>query len=98
MGRLAFPFIAQGKAGVTAEGKREKEREIRLPGVCYLPLHVGPTDPVDCGGSGIVPGSYWHCSLLVVVTRHPCLLSRLSGQNGQMVPLQKPCGGLVVQC
>ena len=59
VGRRAFPFIGQGKAGVIAKGKREKEREIRLPGVCRPPLRVGLVDPIDRGGSGVAPGPCW---------------------------------------
>ena len=59
MGHPAFPFIGQGKVGVIAEGKREKEREIRLPGVCRPPLRMGPADPIDHGGSSVTLGPYW---------------------------------------
>ena len=56
VGCPAFPYIDHGKAGVTTKGKRKKEREIRLPEVRRPPLRVGPADPVDHGGSGVVPG------------------------------------------
>ena len=49
MGRPAFPFIGQGKARVTVEGKEEKEKEkksSRIAGSFFF-LHVGPADPVD---------------------------------------------------
>ena len=49
MGHPAFPFIVQGKARVTVEGKEEKEKEkksSRIAGSFFF-LHVGPADPVD---------------------------------------------------
>ena len=86
MERLAFPFIGQGKAGVTAEGKREKEKEIRLSGVYRPSLHAGPADPIDRGGSNVILGPVGRYSMRAGVVRRSCLPSHPSGRNGQRVP------------
>ena len=46
MGRPAFPFIGQGKAQVTVEGKEEKEKEkksSRIAGSFFSFTRVPPT-------------------------------------------------------
>ena len=63
------------------------------------PLRVGPANPVDRGGSGVVPGvllaavAYVRASCVIHVF-HPI---RADGMvRGS--PDRKPCGGLAVQC
>ena len=48
MGRPAFPFIGQGKAGVTAEGeeKNQKEKEVPQDHWVLLLFYAGPANPV----------------------------------------------------
>ena len=98
VGRPAFPFIGQGKARVTTQGKRKKEREIKLPEVRRSPLRVDPADSVDRGGYDVVPGSYWPLRL-TCGRRAPSLSSIPSEWTVWSEGLlQKPCGGLAVQC
>ena len=49
IGCLAFPFIGQGKAGVTTEGEEEnqKEKEVPRDRRVLLLFYVGPADSVD---------------------------------------------------
>ena len=46
MGRPAFPFIGQGKAGVTVEGKKENQKEkksSRIAGSFFSSMRVPST-------------------------------------------------------
>jgi len=64
MGHPAFPFIGQGKAQVTAEGKEENEKETkssRIAGSFFF-LHAGPADPIDVNRDSSM---LWPCLSLV---------------------------------
>ena len=53
MGRLAFPFIGQGKARVIAEEKEKNEREEGFQDRwVLLLLHAGLADPIDVNRDG----------------------------------------------
>ena len=58
MRRPTFPFIGQGKAWVTAEGKEKNEIEEGFQDRrVLLLLHAGPADPVDVNRDGFASRS-----------------------------------------
>ena len=66
--------------------------------MCRPPLHVGPADPIDCGGSGVVPGSYW--PLQHTFERRAPFLSSIPSERTEWSkgPLTEAIRGLAVQC